>query len=37
MRDLEPPAPLELMGLPALTEEDKRLILGGNAARLLGL
>jgi predicted TIM-barrel fold metal-dependent hydrolase len=37
IRSLEPPPPLKLMGLPEITEEDKRLILGGNAEEVLGL
>jgi predicted TIM-barrel fold metal-dependent hydrolase len=37
IRTLEMPAPLQMMGLPDFTEEDKRLILGENAARVLGL
>jgi len=37
IRSLEMPAPLQMMGLKDFTEEDKRMILGENAARLLGL
>lgn len=37
IRSLEHPAPLQVMGLPEITEEDKRMILGGNAAGVLGL
>jgi predicted TIM-barrel fold metal-dependent hydrolase len=37
IRSLEHPPPLQIMGLPEITEEDKRMILGGNAVELLGL
>ncbi len=37
IRSLEMPPPLQMMGLQDLTEEDKRLILGENAAVALGL
>lgn len=37
IRTLEMPPPLQMMGLQDFTEEDKRLILGENAARVLGL
>ncbi len=37
VRDFEHPPALQMMGLPEITEEDKGLILGGNAARVLGL
>jgi predicted TIM-barrel fold metal-dependent hydrolase len=37
IRDLSHPAPLQAIGLPALTEEDKERILGRNAQRALKL
>ena len=37
IRNLSHPVPLEMMGLPALTEEDKEQILGLNAKRALKL
>lgn len=37
IKSLEQPPPLQLMGLPEITEEDKQMILGGNAAKVLGL
>jgi predicted TIM-barrel fold metal-dependent hydrolase len=37
IRSLQHPPPLQLMGLPEITEEDKQMILGGNAAKVLGL
>jgi uncharacterized protein len=37
IRNMSHPAPLELMGLPALTKEDKEQILGLNAQRALKL
>jgi predicted TIM-barrel fold metal-dependent hydrolase len=37
IRSLQHPAPLQLMGLPEITEQDKQMILGGNAAQVLGL
>jgi predicted TIM-barrel fold metal-dependent hydrolase len=37
IKGLEQPPPLQLMGLPEITEEDKQMILGGNAAKVLGL
>ncbi|MGB6836251.1 MAG: amidohydrolase family protein [Dehalococcoidia bacterium] len=37
IRSLEHPPPLQVMGLPEITEEDKKMILGGNAAGVLGL
>lgn len=37
IRSLQHPAPLQLMGLPEITEADKQMILGGNAAKVLGL
>ena len=37
IRNMSTPMPLELMGMPALTEEDKEQILGLNAQRALKL
>ena len=37
IRNMTQPVPLEMMGLPALTEEDKNQILGLNAKRALKL
>jgi len=37
IRDLQNPAPLQIMGLPEITDEDKELILGNNAQRALKL
>ncbi len=37
IKALEMPPPLQMMGLQDFTEEDKRLILGENAAGILGL
>jgi uncharacterized protein len=37
IRNISIPAPLEMMGLPALTDEDKEKILGQNAQRALKL
>lgn len=37
IRDLEYPAPLQIMGLPEITEEDKEMILGRNAQAALNL
>ena len=37
IRNLEPPAPLQMMGLPELTAEDREGILGGNARAALDL
>jgi len=37
IRGMEYPAPLQMMGLPELTAEDKEMILGRNAERVLGL
>ena len=37
IKKMKIPAPLQLMGLPDLTEEEKNMILGGNAAKVLGL
>jgi hypothetical protein len=37
IRSLGHPAPLQIMGLPEITEDDKKAILGGNAAGVLGL
>jgi predicted TIM-barrel fold metal-dependent hydrolase len=37
IQTLEVPPPLQMMGLQDFTEEDKRLILGENAAEVLGL
>ena len=36
IKGLEMPPPLQMMGLPDFTEEDKRLILGQNAVEALG-
>ena len=36
IRSLGHPPPLQMMGLPEITEEDKNMILGGNAAEVLG-
>jgi predicted TIM-barrel fold metal-dependent hydrolase len=37
IKSLGHPTPLQIMGLPEITEEDKNAILGGNAAGVLGL
>ncbi len=37
IQTLEMPQPLQMMGLKDFTEEDKRLLLGESAARVLGL
>jgi predicted TIM-barrel fold metal-dependent hydrolase len=37
IRDLEYPAPLQIMGLPEITAEDKEMILGKNAETALKL
>jgi hypothetical protein len=37
IRDLEYPAPLQIMGLPEITDQDKASILGGNAQAALKL
>jgi len=37
IRNMSHPVPLEMMGLPALTEEDKEQILGLNAKKALKL
>ncbi|MEW6444032.1 MAG: amidohydrolase family protein [bacterium] len=37
IRNLEYPPPLQIMGLPEITEEDKQRILGENAAAAFGL
>lgn len=37
IQNLEMPAPLQMMGLKDFTDEDKRLLLGDNAAAVLGL
>jgi predicted TIM-barrel fold metal-dependent hydrolase len=37
IRSMPYPPPLQLMGLPEITEEDKARILGGNAQEALGL
>ena len=37
IKDLEYPAPLQIMGLPEITEEDKEMILGKNAQSVLRL
>lgn len=37
IRDLGLPAPLEILGLPEITDEDKEMILGKNAAAALRL
>ncbi len=37
LRSLELPPPLQMMGLPEIDDADKELILGANAARVLGL
>ncbi len=36
IKKLKRPPPMEILGLPDFSEEEKRLILGGNAARILG-
>ena len=37
IRSMEYPAPLQIMGLPEITEEDKEMILGKNAQKVLKL
>jgi predicted TIM-barrel fold metal-dependent hydrolase len=37
IREMDHPPPLQIMGLPELTEEDKEMVLGKNAASVLGL
>lgn len=37
IKTMELPMPLQMMGLPEFTEEEKKMILGGNAAKVLGL
>lgn len=37
IRDLGHPAPLQILGLPEITDEDKAMILGGNAVAALRL
>ena len=37
IRDLAIPPPMQMMGFKDFTEEDRRMILGGNAAEILGL
>ncbi len=37
IRDLEYPAPLQIMGLPEITEADKEMILGKNSQEALKL
>ncbi|MBI5116626.1 amidohydrolase [Candidatus Poribacteria bacterium] len=37
IRNLTMPPPLQMMGLQDFTENDKEMILGGNAARVLGV
>ena len=37
IRESSMPPPLQMMGFKDFSEEDKRMILGGNAARMLGL
>ena len=34
IKNLKMPPPLKLMGLPELTQEEKEMILGGNAAKI---
>ena len=37
IRSIDHPAPLQIMGLPEITDKDKEMILGGNAQRVLKL
>ncbi|MHA1361645.1 MAG: amidohydrolase family protein [Candidatus Freyarchaeota archaeon] len=37
IKTMELPAPLRIMGLPEFTEEERKMILGGNAQRVLGI
>jgi hypothetical protein len=37
IRDLAYPAPLQIMGLPEITDQDKEMILGKNAEAALKL
>lgn len=37
IQNLTRPPPMEILGLPEFTEEEKKLILGGNAQRIYGI